>query len=56
MMKEYSDTEKLPDVNPLFTEEGIAVVGNINTNNLKDALDEFLEKNLVNLMLQSRHT
>ena len=44
MMKEYTDTGKLGELNPIFTEDGIAVLGNIKANNLKDALNNFLGK------------
>jgi glucose-6-phosphate isomerase len=44
MMKEYTDTGKLPELTPLFTEKEISVIGNIKANNIKDTLNNFLGK------------
>jgi hypothetical protein len=44
MMKEYTETGKLSELTPLFSEESVSVSGNIKANNIKDALDVFLGK------------
>lgn len=43
MMSEYKEKGKLPSLKPNFTENGIAVSGNIKSDNLKSSLKEFLE-------------
>jgi hypothetical protein len=43
MMDEYKEKGELPELNPNFTEDGISVSGNIKSDNLKDALNEFLQ-------------
>jgi hypothetical protein len=43
MMGEYKEKGKLPELIPNFTEDGISVLGNIKSDNLKDSLNEFLQ-------------
>jgi glucose-6-phosphate isomerase len=43
MMGEYKEKGELPELNPNFTEDGISVSGNIKSDNLSDALNEFLQ-------------
>jgi glucose-6-phosphate isomerase len=43
MMGEYKEKGKLPELIPNFTEDGISVLGNIKSHNLKDSLNEFLQ-------------
>jgi len=43
MMSEYKEKGKLPSLKPNFTEDGIAVSGNIKSDNLKGSLNEFLQ-------------
>ena len=44
MMKAYTDEGKLPELAASFEEEGIKVYGDIEVNNLHDALIDFLNK------------
>ena len=44
MMKEFTVTGKLPELDSVFKEKGVSVSGNIKANNLKDALNTFLAK------------
>ena len=43
MMSEYNEKGKLPSLKPNFTEKGIAVSGNLKSDNLKSSLNEFLQ-------------
>jgi glucose-6-phosphate isomerase len=43
MMDKYIEKGELPELNLNFTEDGISVSGNIKSDNLKDALNEFLQ-------------
>ena len=43
MMDEYKEKGELPELNPNFTDDDISVSGNIKSDNLKDALNEFLQ-------------
>jgi hypothetical protein len=47
MMGEYKEKGKLPEINPKFMEDGISFLGNAKSDNLKDALNEFLQNIIV---------
>jgi len=43
MMAEYKEKGELPELIPNFTEDGISVLGNVKSDNLKESLNEFLQ-------------
>ena len=56
MMKQYSETGKLPSLEPSLIEDGIKVYGDLKSKKLKDVLDEYLsssEKGKTYIALQA---